>query len=196
MSVLTDQLEEHAALYASGALTTRERAQFEIILKHHAELRALVKRLEEAAVGAGFPKPCGNHKPSEALKARLLIEVQTRAQRSPEEAFVMANAEGLVEWVNPAFTGMCGYTLVEVKGKKLGSILQGALTDPVAAARVRDAVEERRPCTEALINYRKDGTPYWVSINITPIEDDAGHFLCFIAREHELPERYVHVTEN
>jgi PAS domain S-box-containing protein len=170
MSVLTDQLEEHAALYVSGALTTRERAQFDIILKHHAELRALVMRLEEAAVGAGFARRSGDYRPSEALKTRLLNEVQTRTQRSPEEAFVMANAEGIVEWVNPAFTGMCGYTLEQLKGKKLGSILQGKLTDPVAAARLREAVHDRKPCTEALINYRKDGTPYWVSINITPIE--------------------------
>jgi len=103
----------------------------------------------------------------------------------------MANGDGLVEWVNAAFTGMCGYTLAEVKGQKLGRILQGKLTDSEAATRVREAVRNREPCTEALINYRKDGTPYWVSINITPIQDDSGHFLCYVAREHELPERYV-----
>ena len=150
-----------------------------------------VKKLEEAAVGVGFPKRAAELKPSEQLKTRLLSEVEGRVQRSPEEAFVMANGDGLVEWVNAAFTGMCGYTLAEVKGQKLGRILQGKLTDSEAATRVREAVRNREPCTEALINYRKDGTPYWVSINITPIQDDSGHFLCYVAREHELPERYV-----
>jgi len=191
MSAFNEQLEEHAALYAAGALTERERAQFELILKFHDDLREFVKHLEEAAAASSFaPKP-SDVVPCPTLKSRVLERVHGRVQRAADESFVLANAEGLVEWVNQAFIGMCGYTLDELKGRKLGPILQGELTDPAAAARVREAVLQRRPCTEALINYHKDGTPYWVSINITPVRDDAGHFLCFIARELELPERTI-----
>jgi PAS domain S-box-containing protein len=129
--------------------------------------------------------------PCPTIKGRLLEEVDRRIQKKPEEGFVLATPEGLVEWVNDAFTGMCGFTLDELKGKKLGPILQGILTDKAAAERMRNAVRERQPCSEALINYHKDGRPYWVSINITPIYDNAGHFLCFVARELELPERQI-----
>jgi PAS domain S-box-containing protein len=191
MSAFNEQLEEHAALYAAGALTERERVQFELILKFHDELREFVKHLEEAAAGSPFTREHSGAALCPTLKSRVLEKVHGRLQRAAEEGFVLATPDGLVEWVNPAFVGMCGYTLEELKGRKLGPLLQGELTDPAVAARIRKAVAERQPCTEALINYHKDGTPYWVSLNITPIWDDAGHFLCFIARELELPERTI-----
>jgi len=188
MSALHEQLEEQAALYAAGALTARERTQLELILRFHDGLRDFVRHLEEATALAHEPAEIA---PCPTLKSRVLEKVQGRHQRAPEESFVLTNPEGLVEWVNPAFTGMCGYALKELEGKKLGPILQGPLTDRDTAVRMRDAVHARKPCSEALINYHKDGHPYWVSINITPIHDDAGHFLCFIARELELPERVI-----
>ena len=191
MSAFNEQLEEHAALYAAGALTERERVQFELILKFHDELRDFVKHLEEAAAGSPFSREHTGAALCPSLKSRVLEKVHGRVQRAAEESFVLATPEGTVDWVNPAFTGMCGYTLEELKGRKLGPILQGELTDKAAAARMSAAVHNRQPCTEALINYHKDGTPYWVSINITPVWDDAGHFLCFIARELELPERSI-----
>jgi PAS domain S-box-containing protein len=191
MSAFNEQLEEHAALYAAGALTERERAQFELILKFHDQLREFVKHLEEAAARSAFTHKSTGAAPCPTLKSRVLEKLHGRVQRTPEEGFVLATPDDLVEWVNQAFTGMCGYKLEELKGRKLSTILQGALTDQPAAERIRNAMRARQPCTEALINYHKDGTPYWVSINITPIHDDAGHFLCFIARELELPERTV-----
>ena len=191
MSELHDQLEEHAALYAAGALTHSERVQFELILRFHDELRCFVTHLEEAAVGTAFAQPHECAAPCPTIKSRLLDKVDGRLQRKPEEGFVICTPDGLVDWVNDAFTGMCGYTLDELQGKKLGPILQGALTDKATAERMRKAVHERQPCTEALVNYHKDGNPYWVSINITPIHDNTGHFLCYVARELELPERMI-----
>ncbi len=58
------------------------------------------------------------------------------------EPFVMTGPDRLVQWVNPAFVEMCGYSLEELKGKSLGPILQGEKTDPVIAARMRQAVHE------------------------------------------------------
>ena len=51
---------------------------------------------------------------------------------------------------------------------------------------MRKAVHDYEPCRERLINYRKDGSPYWVDIEITPIMDDAGAPLFMVAREREL----------
>lgn len=43
---------------------------------------------------------------------------------------VIADGEGKITWVNPAFTRITGYELQEVKGKKPGSFLRGPLSDP------------------------------------------------------------------
>jgi methyl-accepting chemotaxis protein len=83
---------------------------------------------------------------------------------------------------------MCGYSMEELRGKKLGPILQGEKTDLATAERMRRAVHEHRPCSETILNYHKNGTPYWVEIAITPILGDAGQPLWIVARERELQD--------
>jgi PAS domain S-box-containing protein len=95
---------------------------------------------------------------------------------------------GRIEWVNPAFTAMCGHDLAELRGRKPGPILQGPDTDPAAVARIREAVHARRACRETLVNYHKNGTPYRAEVRIAPVLDDAGEPLWFVARERLLPE--------
>ena len=101
----------------------------------------------------------------------------------------MSGPDGLVQWINPAFSAMCGYTLEELRGKKLGPILQGEKTDRKTAERLRRAVHEYRPCREAILNYRKNGEPYWVEISMTPILDGVGQPLWLVARERKLADR-------
>jgi PAS domain S-box-containing protein len=193
MDVITEQLQEQAALYAGGALTAPQRAQFEFVLEFRADVRALVRDFQELAAAATLATQENSLRPSAALKRRVLGLLDDRVQQTREPGFVMTNADGLVIWVNPAFSALCGYTIEELKDRKLGPLLQGPRTDPAAVARVREAVRRQEPCSEALINYHKNGQPYWVSINITPIQDAGGKVLWFAAREMELPERLVEV---
>ena len=189
--MISQQLEEQSALYASGALTAREREQFELILEFHSELRAFANGLLDAATTVAVAMRRADGHPLAGLKDRIMREAGGRTQQTREQGFVMAGPDGFVQWANAAFTAMCGYGLDEIRGKKLGPILQGPLTDSAVAARMREAIRRRQPCTEALVNYHKNGTPYWVSVNITPINDDAGELLWFVARELELTERAV-----
>jgi PAS domain S-box-containing protein len=100
---------------------------------------------------------------------------------------VATNPEGLVEWVNPAFMAMCGYSLEELKGRKPGRLLQGPDTDPTVVERIRQALRARSACRETLLNYHKDGSRYRVEVSIDPILDDEGQPLWFVARERKLP---------
>ena len=188
--MIDEPLQEQAALYAAGALSATERAHFELILRFHTELRALVSELEEVTAAATLATlPAGSPRPPPALRARLLAMLDGRAQQTSDEGFVMTTPDGLVQWVNPAFTAMCGYALDELRGKKLGPILQGAQTDPATAGRMRRAVREQRPCVETILNYRKNGQPYWVEISLTPIPDEAGATRWFVATEREVADR-------
>ena len=103
------------------------------------------------------------------------------------EGFVVTDPRGLVEWINPAFTALCGYALEEIKGRKPGHLLQGPGTDPAPVARIRESLREKRPCRETLVNYHKDGTLYRVDVRITPILDDDRQPLWFVAQERKLP---------
>ena len=187
----TEALQEIAALYVSGAMTAQERADWEPAFEIHPELRDLVASLAEvgAAITLATPRPAGAA-PSPGLKARIVGAIASRPQQSSTPVgLVMSGPDGLVRWVNPAFSAMCGYSSDELRGKKLGPILQGAQTDLATAERMRRAVHEYRPCRETILNYHKNGAPYWVEIAITPILDDAGQPLWLIARERELTDR-------
>ena len=187
--MITELLEERAALYASGAMMPGERENFELILEFHDELRGFFTGLTEVAAAVTLStQPSCAVRPSAGLKARILGKLSAHPQRVSAEGFVMSGTDGLVQWVNPAFTAMCGYTVEELRGKNLGPILQGEKTDRETAARMRRAVKEYQPCRERILNCHKNGEPYWVEIAITPLFDDDGKPLWLVARERELAD--------
>lgn len=101
------------------------------------------------------------------------------------DAIVITDTLGRVTWQNPAFTHLCGYTLDETRGRKPGSLLQGPDTDPESVALLRHAIRERLPITVELVNYRKNGEPYTVSIALSPLRNRAGRLTGFMAVERE-----------
>ena len=188
--MLTEFLQNQAALFASGAMTAQEREQFELVLEFHHELRELVVGMAE--VGASLmlaTQRATDPAPSLELKARIGGLIASHPQGAKSEGLVVSGPDRLVQWVNPAFSAMCGYALEELRGKNLGPILQGPKTDHEVAARMRRAVHECRPCEETILNYHKNGTPYWVEVAIRPILDDQGQPLWLVARERELTDR-------
>lgn len=192
-AMLDPDLEQDAALYASGAMTASERERFELILEFHDELKALARQLQEimaTAAVAGIRKE-GASQPSRDLKARIMARIEAGMPQAERQGFVVAGPDGLVRWVNEEFTAMCGYTVDELRGRKPGSLLQGKLTDMEVVASMRAAVHAHKPCRAELINYHKDGRPYWVDIQITPIFDDKGETRWLVAREQELRDRVI-----
>ena len=185
--MLSELLQEQAALYAAGVMTSRQREQFEVVVEFHDELREFVGRMVE--VGAAVTLAARDRSgvgPTPDAKARIFAAISNTPQEFQPEAMVMSGPDGLVQWVNPAFSAMCGYTLEELRGKKLGPILQGEKTDRETAARIREAVHACRACRETILNYHKSGLPYWVEISITPIRDESGEPLWLVAREREV----------
>src|ERR1700738_329163 len=183
-------LQEQAALYVSGAMSPQEREQFELVLEFHDELREFTTGCAEVGVAITLAAlRTGNSRSSSGLKARIMSIVRDRPQRATADGLVVSRPNGLVHWIKPVFSAMCGYTLEELRGKKLGPILQGEKTDRETANRIRRAVHECRPCRETILNYRKNGEPYFVEIAITPILDDGGDRLLLVARERELTGR-------
>jgi PAS domain S-box-containing protein len=186
-SMLSELLQDRAQRYVSGDMTAPERENFELVLVFHHELRAQVAGLQEAVTAVVMSQVAPVAPPPAALKARMLRAVDQLPRREEPEGFVVTDPRGLVEWVNPAFTAMCGYAFEEIKGRKPGQLLQGPGTDPASVARIREALREKRPCHETLVNYHKDGTLYRVDVRITPILDDDRQPLWFVAQERKLP---------
>lgn len=112
-----------------------------------------------------------------------------------DNAVIIADANGLVLWVNQGFTKISGYTLEEVKGKKPGHLLQGKDTDLETVKRIRKYIEAKVPFRENILNYDKDGTPYWIQLNVTPVFDETGILTHFIAFELDVTEEVENQKE-
>ncbi len=182
--MIDDFLQDRAALYVSGAMTEPEREEFELVLEFHAEALQFVCDLQEVAAAISFAcVPSDAPELSPELKSKILRAVADQPRPVVPVGFVVTGPNRLVQWVNPAFTVMCGYFLNELRGEKLGPILQGEKTDPAAVSRMRSALHDLRPCRETVLNYHKDGSPYWVDIAITPILDDERQPRWFVAQE-------------
>jgi PAS domain S-box-containing protein len=86
-----------------------------------------------------------------------------------DDSVIIADAAGRVTWVNAAFTRLTGYAADEVLGRTPGSVLQGPGTDAATAARLRDAVRAGHSARAEVLNYRKDGSCYWLDLTISPV---------------------------
>ncbi|WP_407319912.1 SpoIIE family protein phosphatase [Isoptericola halotolerans] len=91
-------------------------------------------------------------------------------------------------WVNPAFTRATGYAADEVIGRNC-RFLQGAGTDPASARRIRSALEDGEAVGETLLNYRKDGTPFWNQVVISPVLDEAGEVTHRVGIQTDVTDR-------
>lgn len=101
-------------------------------------------------------------------------------------AVIVTDADGKVEWVNHAFYKVTGFTLEDVKGKKPGSVLQGPKTDQETVKYIRKQLQEEKAFTCEIYNYKKTGGGYWLRINAQPIRDEEGKTTHFFAIEEDI----------
>jgi len=91
-------------------------------------------------------------------------------------------------YVNSGFEHLTGYSAASVLGKNC-RFLQGPDTDPDAAEAIRRAVAEQRECTVEILNYRKDGSPFWNRLSVTPVRDGQGRVTHFIGVQSDITDR-------
>ncbi len=108
--------------------------------------------------------------------------------RHATDSVVIADAQGRTVWVNEQFTAMSGYTLEEMLGRTPGSVLQGHDTDPATVAELRAAIARQTEITREILNYRKDGTPYWIKLTINPLFDARDNLTGFISIERDVTQ--------
>ena len=101
---------------------------------------------------------------------------------------VVTDPDGRVSWANEAFLTLSGYALSELQGRKPGDLLQGPGTDAVTVTRIRQALAERRTCTEGLLSYDKRGQPYWATLEINPLNVGGTHLGFFAFVRSSMPQ--------
>jgi diguanylate cyclase (GGDEF)-like protein/PAS domain S-box-containing protein len=112
------------------------------------------------------------------------------ASHSRAHHVVITDADGKTVHVNTAFTLNTGYTLADMLGRSPGSVLQGRDSDPRVVRLLRDAVVTGSGCLGVeIVNYRKDGTPLHLVLDIEPVRDASGRITQFISLQTEVSDR-------
>ena len=93
-----------------------------------------------------------------------------------------------IVFANGAFCEMTGYDLGEIVGRNC-RFLQGPATDRQAVGRIREAISARWHCTEELVNYRKNGTPFWNALFINPVFDQGGSLVFLFGTQLDVTHR-------
>lgn len=106
-----------------------------------------------------------------------------------DNAVVLTDAQGKIEWVNDGFIRITGWKPNEVMGRTPGSFLQGQATDRQTVEFMRSHIREGKAFRTEVLNYHRSGRRYWLSIEMRPIRDDSGKVTNFMAVEADITQR-------
>ena len=97
-------------------------------------------------------------------------------------------AEQHIIFVNRAFERRTGYARSDAMGRSL-RLLQGPDTERAALERIAAAMARGDAVREELLNYTKDGQPYWVEMELVPFADEVGKQTHWVAVERDITQR-------
>ncbi|WP_323753100.1 EAL domain-containing protein [Marinobacter sp.] len=123
------------------------------------------------------------------------LRLMNRAIESSSNGIVITNAvkpDMPIVYVNPAFEQITGYPSQECLGRNCRFLQQGPANDNAnekALAQIRQGLQFGHETTVVLRNYRKDGSPFWNELLISPIRDGNGEISHFIGVLNDISEK-------
>ncbi len=127
-----------------------------------------------------------------------MLRLRERALHAASNGIVITGIDGRdtpIEYVNPAFERITGYTASEVMGRD-SRFMTAHNMDNNERQRVREAIAAREPVNVVFRNLRKDGELFWNDLSITPVQGEHGdttHFIGVILDVTASKQRTAHL---
>jgi len=131
------------------------------------------------------------------LQKRTLLEtrnLQLLALANVTEGVLIADHDGRTQYCNAAFTQITGYSLEEMRGRNC-NLLQGPATDPRVNNDIAQALAVGEVFRGEILNYRKDGRPFWNALSIVPIRNEVGQITHFVGTQRDITTLKQQETE-
>jgi PAS domain S-box-containing protein len=125
---------------------------------------------------------------SERKQAEEELRKLSRAVEQSPATTIITDPSGRIEYVNPRFTEVTGYTLQELAGQT-PRILKSGQTSSETYQELWETITTGREWRAELRNRRKDGTLYWASTSISPITDQQGTITHFLGISEDITQR-------
>jgi PAS domain S-box-containing protein len=126
------------------------------------------------------------------LSARKRSETQlrklSRAVEQSPVSIVITDRRGAIEYVNPKFCELTGFTFDEARGQNPRMLKSGEMP-PESYQELWKTLIAGREWRGQFHNKKKNGQPYWESASISPIVDEAGQITHFLAVKEDITER-------
>ena len=128
-------------------------------------------------------------KNSKELKKLALVASKT------DNAVIITDPQGKIEWINDSFTRITGFSQKEVVGKKPSELLNGEKTDKGTLLKMKNSLEKLESVNVELCNYTKAKNLIWLNIEVQPVLDEEGSVINYIAIEQDITDRIISEKE-
>lgn len=135
------------------------------------------------------------------VRGPLSLEQFRQLVDAARDVIVVTEAQPLDEpgprivYVNEAFTRLTGYSPEEAIGRSPRFLQKTDLTDEETVHEVRRSLDLGEPFDGPILNFAKDGTPYWLDMHIFPLRDPDGNVTHFAAIERDVTARTLRELE-
>ena len=132
---------------------------------------------------------------TERMKAEEQLLLQSKVLEAAGNAILIADPKGLIEWVNPAFTRLTGFTKEEAIGSTMDKLVSCTICPPDAHQEVWGIINKGQIWHGEIICQRKDGADYTEEQTITPVMDEKGIIRHYIAIKQDITSRKQNEAE-
>ncbi|WP_442923266.1 EAL domain-containing protein [Microcoleus sp. A2-D3] len=160
----------------------------------HANVQEQTRELQRAIASLSLTNTRLESEISTRKQAEVRLQLLESAVVNANDAIVIMDAgdseisDPSIIYANEAFTQMTGYLPAEIIGQT-PSCLRGPESNAAQVAKIRRAFSRRTPLRLELINYRKDGSTYWVELNSVPVADEFGNLTHWVSVQRDISDR-------
>jgi len=131
---------------------------------------------------------CIHKRETQRRVAEQTLRKLSRAVEQSADLVIITSVDGSIEYVNPAFESLTGYSREEVLGKQ-PSILRSGVQSPAFYKELWETILSGKVFRGTLVNKKKSGENFHSEKTITPVRDPWGKITHFISNDRDITER-------
>jgi PAS domain S-box-containing protein len=125
---------------------------------------------------------------SETINSEKQLRILSRAVQQSIAGIIITDFDGSIEYVNPKFEQITGYTLAEIAGKN-PRILSSKLKPHSEYENLWKNIKSGKDWAGEFQNKKKNGELYWASTIISPVKDNEGKITHFLGLQEDITQR-------